>query len=82
MRSSDPLTRQIVVRLSEGDMQRLEALVARVPIGSRTGIARAAFRLGLATLEADPTKLVEDTDSSAPEVAIRGRKARQQRGRK
>jgi hypothetical protein len=92
MRSRDTLTRQIVVRLSEGDVRRLDALVAKVSISSRTGIARAALRMGLTRLEADPTKLVEDVDTSdaagkrttnrCSSSMSRPRSGRQRRGRK
>jgi hypothetical protein len=64
------LGRQVAIRLTEADVQRLEALVQRIPVVSRNGIARAAIRLGLDLLEEDPTRIVQQP------VARRGRKPR------
>lgn len=51
------LTRQVAIRLSDDDMTRLDALAETIPIASRNAIARAALRLGIAALEADPSRL-------------------------
>jgi len=57
MTTDDRLARQVAIRLSEEDMQRLDALADSIPIASRNAIARAALRIGLAALEADPSQL-------------------------
>lgn len=57
MTTDDRLDRQVAIRLSEDDMSRLEALTETIPIASRNAIARAALRIGLAALEADPAQL-------------------------
>jgi hypothetical protein len=46
------------LRLTNEEVQRLDAIVSRVPIGRRHAIARAAFRLGLGLLEKNPTRLI------------------------
>jgi hypothetical protein len=57
------LKKQVAIRLTQSDLDRLEALAKRVPIASRNAVARAALRLGLDVLEADPTRLVSERDS-------------------
>lgn len=57
MTTDDKLARQVALRLSEDDMERLDALAASISIASRNAIARAALRIGLAALEADPSQL-------------------------
>lgn len=57
MTTDDRLARQVAIRLSDEDMQRLDALSDAIPIASRNAIARAALRIGLASLEADPSQL-------------------------
>ena len=57
MTTDDRLDRQVAIRLSEDDMTRLDALTETIPIASRNAIARAALRIGLAALEADPSQL-------------------------
>ena len=57
MTTDDRLDRQVAIRLSEDDMTRLHALTETIPIASRNAIARAALRIGLAALEADPSQL-------------------------
>lgn len=58
MATDDRLSRQVAIRLSEEDMDRLEALVERIPIATRNAIARAALRIGLDALEKDPAQLL------------------------
>ena len=58
MTTDDRLARQVAIRLSDDDMQRLDALADSIPIASRNAIARAALRFGLASLEADPSQLL------------------------
>ena len=57
MATDDNLSRQIAIRLSDDDMTRLDALAESIPIASRNAIARAALRIGMAALEADPSQL-------------------------
>lgn len=66
----DRLDEALYVRVTKGDIERLETLVARIPIASRNAIARAAMRLGLELLERDPTKIIASPPSK------RGPKAR------
>jgi predicted transcriptional regulator len=64
MTTDDNLSRQIAIRLSDDYMKRLDSLAESIPIASRNAIARAALRIGLATLETDPAQLL-----SAPKKA-------------
>jgi hypothetical protein len=57
MTTDDKLARQVAIRLSDDDMNRLDALTESISIASRNAIARAALRIGLAALEADPSQL-------------------------
>lgn len=60
MRSSKAKTLDaaLYLRVGSEDVQRLDALVERLPIASRNAIAREAMRLGIALLEEDPARLV------------------------
>ena len=58
MTTDDNLSRQIAIRLSDDDMQRLDGLAQSIPIASRNAIARAALRIGLAALEENPARLL------------------------
>jgi predicted transcriptional regulator len=58
MTTDDRLARQVAIRLSDDDMKRLDALAESLPIASRNAIARAALRIGLDVLEADPSRLL------------------------
>jgi predicted DNA-binding protein len=60
MASDDRLSRQVAIRLSEEDLDRLEALAERIPIATRNAIARAALRIGLDALEKDPAQLLSE----------------------
>jgi len=54
---------QVGVRLPHGIVERLDALAARTGgVLSRAGVAHAAVRLGLAALEADPSRMFEPED--------------------
>ncbi len=51
------LDRQLGVRLSDDDFERLDALAER--LGQRShAVARACVRIGLSALEADPAKFI------------------------
>jgi predicted DNA-binding protein len=65
MASDDRLSRQVAIRLSEEDMERLEGLVERIPIATRNAIARAALRIGLDALEKDPNQLLGEKKRKA-----------------
>jgi len=69
-KSDERLDHQVAMRVSEEDITRLAALAERIPIASRNAIARAALRIGLEALEANPSRIVD----AAPRKA--GRKAR------
>lgn len=56
--TEDILTQQLGIRVSDEDIRRLDELADRLTIVKRHAIARAALRLGLEILEADPTKLL------------------------
>lgn len=76
------LDEQVSIRLSESDMKRLEALAARISNMKRLAIARAALLIGLAEIEADPTKLVDAGPASPPSAETLSRSSRSRRGRK
>jgi len=65
MTTDDRLARQVAIRLSEKDMERLDALADSIPIASHNTIARAALRIGLAALEADPSQLFSPKKAKA-----------------
>jgi predicted DNA-binding protein len=65
MTTDDRLARQVALRLSEEDVKRLDALADSIPIASRNAIAREALRIGLATLEADPSQLFSPKKTKA-----------------
>ena len=58
MGDDDKLDRQLNLRVSQADVDRLDALAARVPVLKANTIGRAALRLGLALLEKDPARLL------------------------
>jgi hypothetical protein len=56
----EPLGRQLAIRLSDTDLNRLQAVAERVPIATRNAVARLALRLGLEALEKDATRIVQE----------------------
>lgn len=60
MAAEETLARQVAIRLSEDDMRRLDALSARISVASRNAVARAAMRIGLAILEKDPSRIIDE----------------------
>jgi len=58
MTTDDRLAHQMALRLSDEDVKRLDALADGIPIATRNAIARAALRIGLASLEKDPSQLL------------------------
>jgi hypothetical protein len=63
--ASDTLDRQVSIRISSEDLGRLDAMTDRLTIGSRNAIARAALRLGLDLIEADPARLLKQPAKDA-----------------
>lgn len=59
MAKDEKLTEALYLRIAPDDIRRLDALAERIPVVSRNGIARAAMRLGLAALDADPRRILE-----------------------
>jgi hypothetical protein len=66
-KEKEALGEMLGVRVSSDDLARLDAIVARLPIGSRHAIARFALRIGLDAIERDPAILLG--------TAVKGRKA-------
>jgi hypothetical protein len=60
------LSEMLGVRVSKGDLERLDALADRLPIGTRHAIARFALRIGLDAIEENPAILLGG--------AVKGRK--------
>lgn len=54
------LRAQLTIRLSKKDLERLKQLAERIPIASRNAVARAALRLGIRVLEANPERAMDD----------------------
>lgn len=69
------LAKQIAVRLTEGDVERLEELSKQLPIATRNAIARTALRLGLDVLESDPTRVLARPASKERSKSVRRRSA-------
>jgi hypothetical protein len=61
------LSEMLGVRVSKADLDRLDALTERLPIGTRHAIARYALRIGLDAIERDPAILLGG--------ALKGRRA-------
>jgi hypothetical protein len=66
-KEKETLGQMLGVRVSSDDLARLDALVERLPIGSRHAIARFALRVGLDVIERDPSVLLGS--------AVKGRKS-------
>jgi hypothetical protein len=58
MTNAERLSANLFLRVAPSDLRRLEDLVAALPLATRHGLARFALRLGLESIEADPTRLV------------------------
>jgi len=59
MASKTTLNRQIAIRVTQSDFQRLDALVDRISLANRNSIARTALRIGLDNIEKNPSKLFQ-----------------------
>jgi hypothetical protein len=66
-KEKEALGEMLGVRVSSDDLARLDAIVQRLPIGSRHAIARFALRIGLDAIEREPAILLGS--------AVKGRKA-------
>jgi len=53
-KASERLDKPLFMRLDKRDMARLDALVKRIGVSSRNGVARAAMRIGIEAMEANP----------------------------
>ena len=57
--TDEKLTEALYLRASATDIDRLDALVEQIQVGSRNAIARIAMRLGLELLEEDPSRILK-----------------------
>jgi hypothetical protein len=58
--SEDVRGNMVGIRLTDEDAERLDALVAKVPIATKHAIAREALRIGMTALEKDMGRLVNN----------------------
>lgn len=58
MPTRELLEEQMTLRLAQADVERLDALEARVPSMSRNAMAREALRIGMQALAANPGLLI------------------------
>ena len=56
--TDEQLTETLGVRVTKADLDRIDTLAERFPIGTRHAIARAALRIGLDAIEANPMVLL------------------------
>jgi hypothetical protein len=61
----------VLLRCSGEDMERLDALVQRIPMATRSGLAREAMRVGLDVLEEEPARLITGTGRRQPPSRLR-----------
>jgi hypothetical protein len=54
------LTKALFLRVSEEDVDRLDALAQRIPVATKNALARTAMRLGLELLEKDPARVIAE----------------------
>ncbi len=60
MSKRERLDECLFLRLSRSELERLEAVVARVPLTTKHGLAREAMRRGLDLICANPSILISD----------------------
>ncbi|MCA8921167.1 MAG: hypothetical protein KDD82_05125 [Planctomycetes bacterium] len=58
MADTNALVQQVTLRVADSDIEQIERVSASLPL-KRSAIIRAALRLGLRQLEADPTLLLQ-----------------------
>lgn len=56
----------IAIRVLPEDDERLDVLAERLPFVTRHQLARAALKIGLSALEADPKRLVDEEMVKTP----------------
>lgn len=56
----------IAIRVLPEDYERLDVLADRLPFVSRHALARAALKIGLSALEADPKRLLDEEMVPSP----------------
>lgn len=78
-KTAKTLGAMIAIRVLQEDADRLAALAERLPFVSRHALARAALKIGLAALEADPTRIVKD-EMVKPSTRRRPSSTRPRRG--
>jgi predicted transcriptional regulator len=69
----------VAIRVLQEDADRLDELAERLPFVSRHALARAALKIGLAALEADPTRIVKE-EMVKPSTGRRRPSTRQGKG--
>lgn len=58
MANTKALVQQVTLRVTDTDIDQIERISANLPL-KRSAIIRAALRLGMRQLEADPTLLLQ-----------------------
>jgi len=69
--SKSGLGQQVTLRVSDGDVERIEALTEDMPL-KRSAVIRSALRLGLELLEEDPARLFRRRRESEQRPAATG----------
>jgi hypothetical protein len=62
--------RKLLLKLTEEDGQRLDALVSRWSFLSHTGLATQAMRIGLEMIEADPSVMLKSAEEIAKAAKV------------
>lgn len=55
---TEPVDQSLFLRVSQTDLDRIDALVEDIPVVTRASLAREAMRIGLEALERDRTLLL------------------------
>ncbi|MCA8922371.1 MAG: hypothetical protein KDD82_11215 [Planctomycetes bacterium] len=71
MADKEVLGQQITLRVADSDIERIQAVCANLPF-KRSAVTRAALRLGLSQLMADPTLLLQADARSLTETDFQG----------
>lgn len=61
--AKDTLTKQLALRVTAEEAERVERFAARIQIASVSAVTRAAVRVGLDALEKNPALLFEPQDA-------------------
>ncbi|HZO12107.1 MAG TPA: hypothetical protein VFB62_02580 [Polyangiaceae bacterium] len=72
---AEPKDQALYIRISQADIDRLDAVVQEYPLLSRSSLLRIAVRIGLDAIEGDPSgaTLMRAAKSKAPSKAVRKR---------